>query len=93
MRFAGTSLVGRLACKLASMYSPPYYGRHYLAKFNKHGYISPSATIYHSDLSYENNTFIDDRVLIFQDHGSGSARVLVVAASVVSHARLGSRAL
>jgi len=71
MRFSSPSPIGRIACWLASIFTPPYYGRQYLARINKNGYYSPSATIHHPDIVYGENIFIDERVLIFQDHEGG----------------------
>ncbi|WP_419470362.1 acyltransferase [Candidatus Kuenenia sp.] len=75
MRFAGLSLIGRIATRLATWFAPPYHGRCYLAYLNPKGYISPSATIYHSDLHLGNNVFIGDRVIIFQDKDGGSVKI------------------
>lgn len=75
MRFAGLSLIGRIATRLATWFAPPYHGRCYLAYLNPKGYISPSATIYHSDSHLGNNVFIGDRVIIFQDKDGGSVKI------------------
>lgn len=75
MRHAGLGRFGRLAARLATWFTPPFYAREYLAKFHPHGYISPRATIYHSDLRLGANIFVDDGVLIFQDRHGGSVEL------------------
>lgn len=75
MYFAGLSLLGRFATRLATWFAPPYYGRQYLAYLNPKGYISPTATIYHNDLQLGNNVFIGDRVIIFQDKDGGLVEI------------------
>lgn len=75
MKFAHTRNFGKMATHFASLFSPPYYGRSYLAKINSEGYISPSAVIHHSDLKFGSHVFIDDRVLIFQGNHGGSVEL------------------
>lgn len=71
MSFAGLSSFGRIATHLATWFVPPYYGRCYLARLNRKGYISPTATIYHDGLRLGENVFIGDRVVIYQDKDGG----------------------
>jgi acetyltransferase-like isoleucine patch superfamily enzyme len=71
MHFAGLNRFGRTATWFATWFSPPYYGRCYLARFNQKGYIAPSATIHHDDLRLGNHVFIGDRVVIFKDKDGG----------------------
>ena len=70
MLFSGMSPSGRLATRLASLSAPPYYGRKYLT-YSPKGYVSPTATISHTDLHLSSLIFIDDRVLIYQDKDGG----------------------
>ena len=72
MRFAGVSPLGRLATHFATWLAPPYKARHYLAAFNPHGYVSPSAQLYHRAIRRGAHVFIGDRVIIFQGPGGGS---------------------
>lgn len=65
MRHAGLSRFGRLATRLATWGTLPYYGRKYLARLNPSGYISPHAAISHPDLQLGAHVFIGDRVTIF----------------------------
>jgi acetyltransferase-like isoleucine patch superfamily enzyme len=87
MRYAGVDPVGRIATRLASWFTPPFYGRQHLAKLNPNGYISPSATIHHTDLRLSTGTFIDDRVLIYQDNDGGPVelgkQVLIYRDSII----------
>ena len=75
MRFAGTGMLGRVATRFASWNSPEYYGRHYLARYNQKGYISPSASVAHNSLKLGCHVFIDDRVMIYADENSGSVEL------------------
>ncbi|MDL2121677.1 MAG: acyltransferase [Deltaproteobacteria bacterium] len=71
MHHAGLSNFGRIATRLATWCAPPHKARVYLAQMNPKGYISASATIYHSDLRLGANIFMDDRVVIFQRKNGG----------------------
>lgn len=71
MRFAGVSLLGRVATRLATWFSPPYKGRLSLAHMYPHGFVSPSATIHHSDLRLGPYIFVGDRAVIFQAQDGG----------------------
>jgi acetyltransferase-like isoleucine patch superfamily enzyme len=71
MRFAGPTMRGRLATRLATWCTPPYKGRAYLARLNPQGYISPSARIYHADLQLGVHIFIGDNVIIYQSTRGG----------------------
>jgi len=66
MRFAGLSPAGRIAIRVASLFSPPYMARDYLAWIGPNSYIDPKAVIHHRDLQIERNVFIADRVIIYQ---------------------------
>lgn len=71
MRFSGPGPLGRAACGLAGLGWPPFYGRLPLAAMGKNGYISPCATLYHSNLGLNARIFIGDQALIYEDHGGG----------------------
>lgn len=71
MRHAGLSPSGRVATRLAVWFAPPFTGRFYLARLNKRGYISPSATLHHADLRIGDNVFIGDRVVVYQSLEGG----------------------
>jgi len=75
MRFAGLSRVGRIATRLATWFAPPFRARSYLAALYRHGYIAPSATIYHAALRLGAHVFIGDRVIIFQAENGGPVEV------------------
>ena len=72
MRYAGLSHFGRIATRLATWFSPPYYGRCYLARLNPKGYIAPSAIVHHNSVRFGRNIFIGDRVVIYQAKDGGS---------------------
>jgi len=61
------SFFGRLAARLASWGTHPYFGRIYLARIYKGGYISPHAQICHNRFKYGPKIFIDDRALVYED--------------------------
>lgn len=75
MRFAGLSLPGRIATRLATWFAPPHKARVYLSRMYSHGYIAPSAVIYHLDLQLGNKNFLDEGVHIFQSENGGSIRL------------------
>lgn len=66
MHFAGLSPAGRLAIRLASVFSPPYMARDYLARIGPNSYIDPQAVIHHADLHIDRHVFVADRVIIYQ---------------------------
>ena len=71
MRFAGLSVFGRLATRLATWFALPHKAGIYLASLNPLGYIAPTATIHHSDLKIAGNVFIGDRVILYQAKEGG----------------------
>jgi len=75
MGHAGYSPSGRMATRLASLFSPPYKSRSHLARLNARGYISPIATIHHAGLHLEEHIFIGDGVVIYQAEGGGSVKI------------------
>ena len=75
MGYAGLTIVGRFATRLATLFAPPHKASTLLAKMNRNGYIAPSATLYHSDLKFGANVFIGDRVIIFQAKNGGTVKL------------------
>ncbi|WP_447977458.1 acyltransferase [Candidatus Nitrospira bockiana] len=75
IRWAGLTPLGRLATRLAILFTPPYYGRKLLAQLSPDGYVSPQAVIAHARLSRGRHTFIGDRVTIYQDREGGPVRL------------------
>jgi acetyltransferase-like isoleucine patch superfamily enzyme len=75
MGYAGISPVGRLANRLAALYSPPYKGRNYLAHLTHRSYVSPKASVFHSSLQLDGNVFIGDGVIIYEAKGDGTVRI------------------
>jgi acetyltransferase-like isoleucine patch superfamily enzyme len=74
MQFDPLGPLGRIASYLATWLAPSYKNRVYLANFNPKGYIAPSATICHTNLSLGGNVYIGDRVTIYQSN-SGSVQL------------------
>lgn len=75
MRYAGFSIFGRIATRLATWFAPPHKARVHLAYMNPKGYIAPSATIYHPQLRLGSNVFIGDRVIIFCAEKGGAVEL------------------
>lgn len=75
MRHAGLSRRGRISTWFATWFAPPYKARHYLAFLNPRGYVSPSASIHHTQLRLGKNCFIGDRVIIFRTKDGGSVEL------------------
>ncbi len=75
MRYASLNKFGRISTRLATWFTPPYYGRCYLARLYKKGYISPSAIIHHDNLRLGENVFVGDRVVIYKDTGGGKIEI------------------
>jgi acetyltransferase-like isoleucine patch superfamily enzyme len=71
MNFAGLTPFGRFAMRLAAWCTPPFYGRKYLAKLSRFGYVSPKAVINHADLRLGKHVFVDDHVVIYQSNAGG----------------------
>ena len=94
MRFSGLTFLGRMATRLASVGTQPFYERIRLSSFNPNGYISSQATIYHKDIHLNKGVFIDDRVFIYQDKGGGPVilgdHVLIFRDSIIQTGAGGS---
>lgn len=75
MHFAGVGLTGRLATRIAAMFSPPYMARFYLARLTDNPYIDPKAVIHHDGLTLGAHAFIADRVIVYQ--ASDGGRVII----------------
>jgi acetyltransferase-like isoleucine patch superfamily enzyme len=71
MHWGGTTRFGRLATSLATWGTPPYKGRAYLAGFNRHGFVSPDASVSHRDFRRGRNVFVGERVVIYQADRGG----------------------
>jgi acetyltransferase-like isoleucine patch superfamily enzyme len=75
MGHAGQSTGGRVAIRLASLFSPPYKGRNYLAHLTDRSFVSPKASLFHSRLQLDGNAFIGDGVIIYEGRGGGAVRI------------------
>lgn len=75
MLMAGRGPLGRFAARMAAAATPPFYGRCFLARLNKKGFISPRAEIAHGQLEIGPNVFIGDRVTIYRDSLGGPVRI------------------
>ena len=71
MRYAGLNRFGRIATRMATYFTPPLYGRSYLASLSPKGYIAPSAIVHHNSVHFGPNIFMGDRVVIYQDKDGG----------------------
>jgi len=75
MRYAGLTGFGRAATRLATWFAPPHKAGTSLAQMNPKGYIAPSAKIYHPDMQFGANVFIDDRTIIFRAANGGPVQL------------------
>jgi acetyltransferase-like isoleucine patch superfamily enzyme len=75
LKYSGLNPMGRFATNLATLFSPPYKARTYLARLSRKGYISPKASIFHSDFRIGNHVFIGDRIIVYQSKGSGTVTI------------------
>ena len=71
LKISDVSVFRKPATLLASWAVPPHKAGTYVASINRHGYISPTATIHHADLITGRNVFIGDRVAIHQNEDGG----------------------
>lgn len=71
MHFSGLSHFGRIATRMAALFTPPYKSRCYLAACSPKGYIAPNATIHHGGLHLGESVFIGDRVVIYRARDGG----------------------
>jgi acetyltransferase-like isoleucine patch superfamily enzyme len=71
MQYADLSRSGRFAARMVSLTAPRFYGATALAEMNPRGYISPSATVCHSDLRLGQRIFVGDRVVLYQCREGG----------------------
>ena len=72
MRFAGITGPGRFAARLATLGTPPFYGRICLSQITSKGYVSSRATLCHPMVKMGRHDYIDDGVLIYRDHEGGA---------------------
>ena len=72
MGFAGLSRSGRLATRLASIWTPPHTGRYYLARITTSPYLDPRATIHHAELSIAPHVFVAEHATIYQAKGGAA---------------------
>jgi acetyltransferase-like isoleucine patch superfamily enzyme len=71
MHFAGVSVSGRFAARLAAIFAPPYMARFYLARLTDNPYIDPKAVIHHEGLTLGAHAFIADRVIVYRAADGG----------------------
>src|SRR6185437_4019984 len=71
MRRGDLTRRGRIATWLATWGTPPYKARSYLARLNKHGFVAPDASIFHSDFRRGEHVFVGERVVIYQAYQGG----------------------
>lgn len=72
LRLAGCGRLGRFACRMAAIGMPPYYGRHGLACLGRHGFIEPSAVLFHQSLEMTGHVYIGNRCTVYQCENGGA---------------------
>ena len=75
MRWAGRTRFGRFANRMAALAAPPHKARTQLAWFSPNGFIAPDAVLHHQNLRLGKNSFIGDRVVLFQREANGSLTI------------------
>lgn len=71
IRFGGPGRLGRLCTGIGTLFIPPYYERHRLARMTTKGYFASSCNVYGQNINLGKHLFIDDRVLIYQGWEGG----------------------
>jgi len=64
MQYAGLSVFGRFATRMAAVFAPPYKARRSLAMMNPLGYIDHNAVLWHPEIEFGSHVFIEERVII-----------------------------
>jgi acetyltransferase-like isoleucine patch superfamily enzyme len=72
MKYAGLGRFGRFANRMAALAAPPHKARTELARLSPRGFVSPHATVYHTNIQLGKNIFIGDGVVLFQREKNGS---------------------
>jgi len=75
MKHAGIGVFGRFSCCCASLLYPSYKSRARLAHICRSFYIEPGARLNHADIHIGENSFIGDRVIMYQAPGGGRIRI------------------
>lgn len=68
---SGSGPAGRVAARLATLFTPGFYGRVALSRLTESGFVSPRAEIIHDGFSPGPNCYLDDRVLVYRDQDGG----------------------
>ena len=71
MHFAGLSVTGRIATRLAAAFAPPYMARFYLARLTNNPFVDPRAEICHDSLVLGSHSFLADRVIVYKAKDGG----------------------
>ena len=74
-KHSGQKGFGRFASWLASLSTSPYHGRTFLADFNTHGFIAPTAAIAHPDFAIGAHAYVGDNVIAIHDPAGGAIRL------------------
>ncbi len=75
MQFSGLSWLGRIATRIASLYSPPYMARFYMARFGDKPFVDPAAIVHHDNLKLAPNSFLADRVIVYKAKDGGPVAI------------------
>jgi acetyltransferase-like isoleucine patch superfamily enzyme len=75
LHYAGITISGRFASRMASLFVPPYKGCAILARLSPRGYIAPTARIHCAQLQLGARIFIGERVTLYDTDGSGSITI------------------
>ena len=75
MGFSGLSPAGRFATRFAAIFAPPYMARFYMAQFGNKPFVDPEAVLRHEQLNLGPNSFLADRVIVYQADGGGPVTI------------------
>jgi acetyltransferase-like isoleucine patch superfamily enzyme len=94
MRFAAEKYLGRVTTRIATLLTPPYKSRHYLASLYEHGFIAPGAIIHHDRLHLGKNVYIGGGVIIHKRQDGGEVvlgdRVVINEYTIIEVGKGGS---
>lgn len=75
MKRSGLHRSGRFFTIIASIFTPPYKGKTFLAHLTEKSYISPSAHIFHDQIKIDQNVFVGDHVTIYLSKSGGHVKI------------------
>jgi len=75
MKLYRIGISSNLILKIAALFAPPHKSGIEFARLHDRGFISPSATIYHSDAWVGKNVYIAENVTLYQNKDGGKVEI------------------